>query len=65
MESNTKCNNTRVKIFGDHSDISGRINKWISEQENIKIIDIKYSTCCSEDARAVYNHALIIYEELG
>ena len=53
----------RVKMFDGHHDISDVINKWISEND-IRVIDIKFSSCCSDEARRIYVNAMVIYEDL-
>ncbi|MGL4107239.1 hypothetical protein [Clostridium sp. LP20] len=48
----------RVKEICSPGDLGNDINKWLDENKNIKIMDIKYS------ALPDFSGALIVYEEI-
>ena len=47
----------KVKEFNFEKTIEFAMNKWLAENEGIRIIDIKYS------ANGLGRHALVIYQE--
>jgi len=54
----------KIVLFNDYTTSTQKaVNEWLDKNKNVKIEDVKLSSCCSSSG-SVYTQIMIVYSEL-